>query len=604
MHQQLCNQSHTYTCTHSTSGIVQNQAGVILPFAAIIIFVLFLMVGLAIDAGNLYRSRSALQNIADAAALAGVGYVSVVGHSAFEIEVNGGTPPESPLSETQISNYLRPRIQKIINSNISTAAIDIDYDHPPTLNASKDQYKRGNGTTVFTYTADFSARVNLYLLHRLPLSAFGLTSVGRDREIQVTATAKREVANILLAIDVSHSMNCPASDTGRDCSCLTPERTGDSCGGVGELKIDRLIEALKTFLRRFDLERDVIVFAPFNTASITFDSRNFMNVVDQRLSPENLEVLINAMRAAYEPKGYTNICDSLIKGYEAIDTISGDAPFSTVVFSDGAPTATTFNFANPKAALTNSSEEFINYTVQWVSNNSNFGGPGVLAKRGIYPNGVTFGHSDIVPPIAEDVPDCSAMSAVKNNGGSLTAAANTAFNNCVENLGSQLPFGTKVFGEEYGPAGSRSFARWREQYYNCVLEVSDHIRGDNGTVYTIGLGQAAGRVLDPHDPNNPPGLDPYQNVDDTFSRKDFFLARVANDRVRAVTAPIHRSEEPYPDFTYSVRDGQETNPAKTYNDWFTSTSSKEGAYYSSPDDSALGALFEKIARKIEMRLIS
>ena len=590
MHQQLCNS--------------KQEKGAILPLAAVVIFVLFLLVGVVIDAGNLYRSRTALQNIADSAALAGIGYITMRGRADFEKEANGGVEPSQPLSDKHISDYLRPKIQKVIDANIVRSGIDLDLSTPPTLDSEINQYDSSScADSAYIYSAEISGRVRLYLLHLLPLKSFGLGSVGRDRVLTVRATARRAIANVLIALDLYYSMRCPAEDTGRDCSCLTPERQAGGCGAKGELKIDRLIDAAGTFVKRFDIGTDNLIFSVFNSAALTFSTEDFLKL-GERMDSHNVEALLQKLRDTYEPSGFTNMCDALMEGYQRVNTFAKGNPVSVLVFSDGAPTGGSFYFANPKPSFaTAANAPHVSYSMQWINSTSDNAGPSKLVKRGEYPNGLTFGFKDIEPPTASDVPACSDSRAVDNSQESKSAAVNASFSNCLNDLSFSLPWDPRIVGGDYSPA-QKGFLRWREQYYNCAIHISDSIRENNGRVYSIGLGQAAAKSIDQYSDQQPPPFDPYQNVDDPFSRKDFFLARVANDRIRAITGPDKAGTDRYPDFHYQVKDGDEIFTTKTYEDWASDSDSREGVYLSTPNDNFLGQLFEKIARKIQMSLIS
>ncbi len=66
---------------------------------------------------------------------------------------------------------------------------------------------------------------------------------------------------------------------------------------------------------------------------------------------------------------------------------------------------------------------------------------------------------------------------------------------------------------------------FKKQFYNNLIAMSDFIRLQMGYIYTVGLGTPATSLTD---------NDPYQNVNDNFSRKDNLLARVAGDETKNV----------------------------------------------------------------------
>ena len=140
-----------------------------------------------------------------------------------------------------------------------------------------------------------------------------------------------------------------------------------------------------------------------------------------------------------------------------------------------------------------------------------------------------------------------------------------------------------MYGAEYG--NSRAFgSSWREQYYNCAIVVADFLRRQRGTLFVIGLGEASADFSEP-----------YQSIDDSLSRKDIFLSRVANDYTFAYRVPAHFGETVHPEFGFS---GYET-----YDQLQQSAAPQEGVYTPTNDARQLEDIFRSMATKILLGLV-
>jgi len=87
----------------------------------------------------------------------------------------------------------------------------------------------------------------------------------------------------------------------------------------------------------------------------------------------------------------------------------------------------------------------------------------------------------------------------------------------------RVPFDTN---RQYGGNVPMTTERFAEQHYNATLAIADQARSQRGTFYVIGLGQR-----DPAMVTNGQALDPYQDPNgDDYNRKDYFLTRLALDK--------------------------------------------------------------------------
>ena len=91
-----------------TLRIRNQQKGAVIPILGITIFVCLLMVGLAIDAGNLYLCRVMFQKAVDAAAIAGAKHLAI---TSWQQQSDPGT-------SQGIKNLIRDQVRETIYQNI------------------------------------------------------------------------------------------------------------------------------------------------------------------------------------------------------------------------------------------------------------------------------------------------------------------------------------------------------------------------------------------------------------------------------------------------------------------------------------------------------
>lgn len=539
------------------------EKGAVLVLFLFIFAALLALAGLAIDAGNLYRARLQLQKAADAGVLAGIG-TTIVDRQKIELAI-----------ET--------RANAVRNDNLALAGIELH-------NSTAETHYNTDTEQIVVHA---NAEIDFLLMDAVPFFILGLDQAPSKALLSAVAVGKRAEANIALVLDYSFSMDCPGTG---NCSCQTPDRGNQTCAqqaaqlGVNQ-KVDDLRAAVLTFLNYFDPDRDRISLIPFSTAAQVsipvkvspdrgFDTASFQDYITGS--------------SKITPIGNTNVCDGFMRAYadmrtgKIIDNADprDDQQVAYVYFSDGAPTAARLLLTNPKAVSgidspgLGGSYDYIHYTVEWVNPAGHFAGPSQLIKT----PGIPFNYA-VGTPVVGSTPACSVMYTPPTDkipdAQAQVPYADSVFAACVNNLGFHMPYqAVPVYGSEYG--GTEPFTSWREQYYNCAVETGDFVRDHNGLIYVVGLGNPAAELQDP-----------YQDVNDTLSRKDIFLTRMALDC---------DGTSKHLDFDFGQTGGNNAKP-RTWADYAKDGRAKCGAYLKTTNSAELESLFKRIAMKIRLRLL-
>lgn len=294
----------------------------------------------ALDLGNYYLWQLRLDKMTRAGALAGVarrgldGYYETQGkrriHRAVEASVRDnfrahGVPQES--IPTPVTTY---------DPTTETVQVTVTYAIPLIL---MDKIVR-----FFTYGFSRS------------------DGASQDTTVSAVQSATLAPANVVLMLDVSGSMLCPAVDT-NNCACRS--QGPNACALLGPSKLDRMAEGVNIFARMFNPNRDRVAVIPFNLAAqrlfsltsgsnaVTMSNSNANNsqfggvsawdFLTQPTLAANLQTLAGSN---------TNHCDALAEGILELENLStalygatgvGTArqqlqPF-VVFFTDGAPNA-------------------------------------------------------------------------------------------------------------------------------------------------------------------------------------------------------------------------------------------------------------------------
>jgi Flp pilus assembly protein TadG len=532
-----------------TAGALRERGAVFIVMV-ITLPVLLILASMAIDLGNYFRIHIYLQNAADAGALAGIGYAI--------------TQKDLPSSQSGVKSLVELKAQNAAKENVDQCGVELLCDNED-AQCIKPTYDTATNTLTVEIEHDIA-----------PL--FGFIKFSQYFRAEVVAAARRAPANVELVLDFSNSMRCPRDGA---CACLTPARTAE-CDALGvPLKVDDLREAVDLFLGRFDASIDRIGLTLFNMAAEA--------VVPIRPLAQNGfdPAQFNVIDTDYAPRSNTNIADGFLRGIADLNNagIPGNEPFSVVFFSDGAPTAARFLFKNatnldPNDPYGAGSHDYMHYAVQW----DGYVGPSLLVKS----DAISLDYTDPHPPVGapgQYVPSCSPWHDQPPANQNDFAAV---FSNCVQNLGFGVPGSGTAYASECGTGGGFA-ACWRKQYYHVAVQSSDLVRNAGGVVYAIGLGPNVN--LEQAIANN----DPFQIVDDSLSRKDIFLTRLANDFLEAV--PLSKEVN-----------GGNAHPEMLYTNYSNYSAlsglgmERQGRYYSAPTSARLNELFDTIARRILLRL--
>jgi Flp pilus assembly protein TadG len=584
------------------------ENGAILILAAFIFAVALALVGLVTDVGNLYRTRTLLQNAADAASLSGVSYANSLKRSELYAEAgvidSGDSPDSNETIRQKIQDLLIKKSRTIVRAHLEQSVVRPDLINDSNITGEYLEFNTGN--VVFTFRVNIQTPVRHLLIDKVPMELFGAAKVADFTNLAVTALSKRNVANIAILIDASASMACPGEQTGQDCRCLTRDRDPGSLSCATPTKMDNTYDALAAFLERFDLKRDNLVVVPYNMKAEAVILKNYSAVIPQDLlTQSNVPRIIEILKTRFQPASSTNLCDALIESYKAMQTVAADQNAAYLLFSDGAPTAGRFFFTDPKnitswVAYPGIVYDYTHFSITWATGTDDFIGPSVLVPSGMLQFGQSTIDANSIPvanrPTGANIPSCSPTTPpqVTNNNSSLSAATTAVFGNCLNSLASKTPDG-QIFGGQYRPSGAKDFRDFAEQYYNCAIAWTDFIRRNKGTIHTIGYGLGANTGDSASRSND----DPLQNYRVSSKRKDYTLSRTANDYITAVAKPRMDGEDHFPNFPGFA----------SYQDWhdgengLDSYGRRQGNYLATPETSRLKELFEQIAQSIVLSLI-
>jgi hypothetical protein len=475
---------------HTRSRTAETERGAVILMLLIITMTSLMLIGLAIDSGNLFHSSLILQKAIDAGALAGAKRIAVVGK-----QIQSQNP-------TAFISSVEDSVRGMINANMSAMRKrKSEYGD----NQQGDPLRYSINIDLVNDTVQIKANwtVNLIFLGYLP-------GFNKQTSVQLSTKAQVQRSMVSLLLDSSGSMLCPAD--GSDCSCMP------LC--PGELKLDRLRTAVANFATQFNANRDMIQIVYFSLGAFTA-----LPMVPT--GGFNLDHVKNALNKMVV-QGATDQCDALVAGYlgtrAAVTEQGGRKNVAYVLFSDGAPKAARFFFSHPTLlpvnsvlSLANAGFDYYNWSVYYrdpadpapLTQSPQLpmlSGTMELARAGLVPYNWPYG----APPdatnggTADSRVSCSHQSALDPTA---------AFSQCLSDFGFyDLGGSGKVWGAVV------PFNDYREQYYNCVIANSDALRDDGGIVYTVGLGAPALS-----------SSDPYQNAADDTARKDYFFTRVAND---------------------------------------------------------------------------
>lgn len=603
------------------------ERGVYFVIMSIGMCVVLALAGLGIDGAKLFHERLLLQKAADAGVVAGLAYRIQVGPPDLNAFLIGTSPNQVPCVSVLCKAAEMARAN-LTYANLSGAAATVEAASVYAHNANPE-----------SLTLVLRKRVDFYLIDLIPFGLFGVSGID-GADLIVTAEGRLSPARVALMLDFSGSMCCRDNTAG---NCLRPGAGGCGTAAANNRKVDRLREATHAFLDKFRDGRDNLSIVPFNiTAKVTKKLNATFNRTQWKTEITNLAVA---------PASDTNPSDALIEAYRDFRAsgFRGTSDMNYVLFSDGAPTAARLLApASSVAAGANfpawdphglcaagaACRDYYNYKLEWqcsaVSSPHcpNVGdyylGPSPLLQsaeaNSPYTNyanwflpydwasGEPKYYNGITTP---GMPACTGLRSGANRWSALTG--------CLNSFQLVVPYS----GTLYGSNVLLNNSNWSQQYYNAALMMADLMRAgtaaapERGTFYVIGLGTPASALAMGAAP------DPYQDANSDYARKDYFLNRLALDKDicqlsssicspggsarTCCTAGGARYQQDFPIIgastwaTYGVdaaNYGHAGGAAVRYQNRY-----RFGEYLPTHDANELRALFERVAKKILLRLI-
>lgn len=651
----------TLNLRNINKSVLNNSTGFILITLPFVLLILLGLIGLAIDAGRLYITQQELQASADAALRSAVG--------ARVSEANG------IFQAQEEQDYIRERIEASFFANISQRGILLDGERTigsRILKNARDanfiSFNNDVSTGVLSVSIEAVVDVSTMLIHILSIVDEFDTS---RNLVRVRAQVQIQPANIVFIADLSESSACP--ETG-PCLCNSPtlyDNDGNllppiSCreeanAGGQLLRFERIREAFLNFLDGFDNRRDRISLVFFNNVAWTvvpFNPIGVGGIPRPGFSPDRFEEAFFSVYDKSEtpvgnpnvivPIGNTNISDALLESYRQAQEkgfIDNNVPITYILFTDGAPTATTIMPTHDRAF----EQEVLIFGINWrcCDNNADYGrwrvprdtisqwaSPGMFIDyqryKSEYINNPLFRLLGPLQPNLDNWDDPSPpfltqefIATCHINAGP-HFAANVAFfpyddGNSIERnravrrcMGDHwayflpckaglnpnhrvCPFYRKTDSlteSMFDPIFSTSSPyvnpsqynnSYRKVFYLTSIEAANLMRGNNGTIYTLGWGNSL-----------PVTNDPYQSILDEGNLKSVFLSNLANDfygshqiEPSGVARPLHPS---FPEESMSYADKRRRGQAI-------------GAFYEAPDAVGVQTSLNLIGREIRMKLL-
>jgi Flp pilus assembly protein TadG len=554
----------------------RHERGAVLLLAAFLLVAVLLLAGLAIDAGNLFRARLALQRASDAGALAGLGYVFLRGEAETDADIAAS-------GARSLKEFVEQKADEIAAENVRASRLGLV--GAPEIASAYDE-------ATEQLSVNIAADIRLLLMPHIPMEVIATRSPGSARRLGARAATERAAANIELVLDVSKSMRCPEG-AGATCECLTPGAAPCS----GRRKFDALVDATIAFFEEFDARRDRIGITIFDTTATTVFPIGAAPIMFDPASFDT--VAIRAALESFSPTGATNISAGLIRAYKDLDDagIIPDTPAAIVLFSDGAPDAGRFLLAQPLPGLEPhnpdglGSHDYIHHAVRWYpSPGAPYTGPSLWLKTRRVPAQWNEGRAP-----SNATPNCNdsyAESTPPFRSGEFPGV----FDSCVQTMAFHLPKVTApAFAGDIANAGNQ-FTAYSQMYYISAVQMAEFLRSQNSVIYVVGLGSPAAMS----------DSDPYQGAEDTLSRKDVFLTKLANDYLRATdlcltyTSAAPNDPErgcPHPEFQYqgSTDYGNARQLANSRAGWYASLEPSE--------IDRLSERFRQIATRVKLRLV-
>jgi len=486
---------------------------------------LLAVAGLGFDLANIYYQRLLIQKAADATVVAGLGYRVLMGPDVNADEVNAKALEIARLNMLLIydDTYLSNHVTFAVNYT-STKSFDPD-------------------TISVTITHQ---NVGLFLLDKLPL---GTHSLGLQ---QFTTTAKGYLgrARVAMVLDISGSMCCNAALTGNCMATGGPgcapagQRKADRLADGANAFMNRFKDGFdRISLVPYNITAKVTqsITSPFSKSAWTTDVANIAHTPISDTNPS--DALIRAYQDAalsdwlgVEDMSWVFFTDWPPNAARFLSEAGGNR------FQGSAADPSNLAQGNPWA-------DYYNFKVEWNDGvQPPYKGPSALIRTDTcdpaadprctvppwttdfdpsdwwyLPYGFTHGN-----PRGFDGATAPGMAPCSHHYSSFAARWQN-LSDCFQNDGTDTGFTLRVpfdINRQYGGNVPLDSERFAEQHYNATLAIADQARSQRGTFYVIGLGQR-----DPALVTNGQAPDPYQDPNgDDYNRKDYFLTRLALDK--------------------------------------------------------------------------
>jgi Putative Flp pilus-assembly TadE/G-like len=601
---------------------LSNEKGSIVMLAFFCFIMLLLVVGFAIDAGNLYQIRLRLQKAADAGAIAGMASTVFQSELFLPLTTGTGTGSRKEFVETRATQVAR---QNAMDNGVTLGAgSSVTSTYSRTINAIDTD---GN----ISVTVTIQTPIPFILINRVPANLLGLQNAGDSLVLTTTAQVRRPPANVVLMLDNSNSMSCQSNPAaGDNCACLTPQRGAAVCPATDPgSKLAKLRESVNLFKSKLDSDFDRLAIIPFNIAAhagvdaagnpvagrgVQFEPTGRLDTqVDATLGFN--DAAINTALANMTSTSNSNVSDALIRAQQEANRVRlfgiDRPPVVYLLLSDGAPTAGRLLFNNAKAALPNNNlgagaKDYMMYTVYWtpaptaaVPNPIPYPAPSPIIATQDMPIDYALPNPPSTPAGATPPSSIRRCNAAEVGGlESDSTKYSQLVDDCLNTFRADMPDATGgTFLNEFTPTVNFP-NNWQRMFYNYSLLIMDYLRNNNGTMHIIGFGKPAAI-------GNSVGGNPYQSGDlaeTNLNRKDVFLSRGAYDpshsEGRTITNPDGTiTHNPYPEFSFN---GYQTYSQLNADDRL---STLRGRYYPVTDASQLPNAFERAALDIILRLV-
>ncbi len=616
------------------------QSGSVLILLVVGLAALITVAAFALNSGNLFRDELLVQRAADAGAVEGMRYRIIKG---YQYAMNLDIIPE--IGKTAAED-IQDQAKAATLETLKRERVTVDEDDiVPTYDINQD-----------------SVRVQVNHTNQLFFSGF----LGRDSHaVDAHAKVVMQPATIAMILDLSGSMGCPANPA-TSCECLNTEA---GCGT--DTKLELLRAAARIFVDKFNPSRDkiaMIVFAGRARTVVPFQSSGF----NHRALHDNIDLFNTGPADPANPNALrigegtnTNMSDAFMVAYDEILSarsagyIGATEEVSYLLYTDSSPTAARFYYANPKVgnlAATHPAEpagyqyDYTQWEVVWYGQDASrrqvYSGPSPLvstAKLVVLGNppvddftwpytadGVTIDHRIPWDNVTEA--SCSALANRPHNvPKDYEDNFKSVFLGCINDTSFRVPGSATVYsGDITTPTSPNTvvvnkFIKYREQYYNSAIAMSDQLRALGGRFYVVSIGQPAEVTDDAYQfcprcralpdkycdfctdseytthkaecdawyaANTQNGLCPKATVNGDMmqsnKRKDVLLVRIAADKdSRRGTADFSFTN--YMDWT-ALSNYLDANPRR------------QGVYMFSDKKEDLERYFVKIAQEIQLRM--